>query len=127
MRNTVSDEKPVTEKKMLKPAAAKKTSLKKNAGNKTAVQPGAAEMRSGQVHSADVLIIGAGFAGLGTAIRLQQAGVKNIVILERSTDVGGALQDHFSLLQKKEKLLKKNLETSQLKLQKQSKPLMEQT
>src|SRR3990167_8712265 len=94
MRNTVSDEKPVTEKKMLKPAAAKKTSLKKNAGNKTAVQPGAAEMRSGQVHSADVLIIGAGFAGLGTAIRLQQAGVKNVVILERSTDVGGTWRDN---------------------------------
>jgi cation diffusion facilitator CzcD-associated flavoprotein CzcO len=42
----------------------------------------------------DVLIVGAGFAGLGTAIRLQQAGVKNIAILERGTEVGGTWRDN---------------------------------
>lgn len=43
---------------------------------------------------ADVLIIGAGFAGLGSAIRLRQRGVHNIVILERGTEVGGTWRDN---------------------------------
>lgn len=42
----------------------------------------------------DVMIIGAGFAGLGMAIRLQQAGIKNFVILERSDRVGGTWRDN---------------------------------
>jgi cation diffusion facilitator CzcD-associated flavoprotein CzcO len=54
---------------------------------KTVVQPAV-------VQTTDVLIIGAGFAGLGTAIRLQQSGVKNIVILERAQDVGGTWRDN---------------------------------
>ena len=33
----------------------------------------------------DTLIIGAGFAGIGTAIRLSQAGIEDFVILERAT------------------------------------------
>jgi cation diffusion facilitator CzcD-associated flavoprotein CzcO len=41
-----------------------------------------------------VLIIGAGFAGLGTAIRLRQAGIEDIVILERGADVGGTWRDN---------------------------------
>ena len=44
--------------------------------------------------SATVLIVGAGFAGLGTAIRLQQAGIRDIVILERAADVGGTWRDN---------------------------------
>ena len=47
---------------------------------------------SDSVH--DVLIIGAGFAGLGTAIRLQQSGVEDIAILERSDRVGGTWRDN---------------------------------
>lgn len=42
----------------------------------------------------DVLIIGAGFAGIGAAIRLQQSGVKNVVILEREASVGGTWRDN---------------------------------
>ncbi len=42
----------------------------------------------------DVLIVGAGFAGLGTAIRLQQAGIRDIVILERGSEVGGTWRDN---------------------------------
>ena len=38
---------------------------------------------------ADVAIIGSGFAGLGTAIRLKQAGQEDFVVLERGSDVGG--------------------------------------
>jgi cation diffusion facilitator CzcD-associated flavoprotein CzcO len=41
-----------------------------------------------------VLIVGAGFAGLGAAIRLRQAGVDDIVILERADDVGGTWRDN---------------------------------
>lgn len=41
-----------------------------------------------------VLIIGAGFAGIGTAIRLLQQGIDDFLILERSTDVGGTWRDN---------------------------------
>jgi cation diffusion facilitator CzcD-associated flavoprotein CzcO len=37
----------------------------------------------------DVAIVGAGFGGLGAAIRLKQAGFDDLVVLERSSDVGG--------------------------------------
>lgn len=42
----------------------------------------------------EVLIIGAGFGGLGVAIRLQQAGINDVVILERANDVGGTWRDN---------------------------------
>lgn len=41
-----------------------------------------------------VLIIGAGFAGLGAAIRLRQAGITDVVILERAGRVGGTWRDN---------------------------------
>jgi cation diffusion facilitator CzcD-associated flavoprotein CzcO len=37
----------------------------------------------------DVVIAGAGFSGLGMAIRLQQEGKRDFVVLEQSDDVGG--------------------------------------
>jgi cation diffusion facilitator CzcD-associated flavoprotein CzcO len=40
-------------------------------------------------HVHEVAIVGAGFGGLGMAIRLKQAGVDDFVLLERSGDVGG--------------------------------------
>ncbi|MDQ2797613.1 MAG: NAD(P)/FAD-dependent oxidoreductase [Actinomycetota bacterium] len=40
------------------------------------------------------LIIGAGFTGLGTAIKLLEAGVDDFVILERSDRVGGTWRDN---------------------------------
>ncbi len=42
----------------------------------------------------DTLIIGAGFAGLGSAIRLKQSGISHIAILERGTAVGGTWRDN---------------------------------
>jgi cation diffusion facilitator CzcD-associated flavoprotein CzcO len=36
-----------------------------------------------------VAILGAGFAGLGMAIKLKQAGIEDFVVLERDSDVGG--------------------------------------
>jgi cation diffusion facilitator CzcD-associated flavoprotein CzcO len=44
--------------------------------------------------TASVLIIGAGFAGLGTAIRLLQSGIDDFVILERDDRVGGTWRDN---------------------------------
>src|SRR3954469_7809074 len=42
----------------------------------------------------DVVIVGAGFAGLGMAIRLKEAGVEDYVVLERGAKVGGTW--HFN-------------------------------
>lgn len=41
-----------------------------------------------------ILVIGAGFAGLGAAIKLTQAGHTDLVILERALDVGGTWRDN---------------------------------
>jgi cation diffusion facilitator CzcD-associated flavoprotein CzcO len=41
-----------------------------------------------------IAIIGAGFAGLGVAIRLRQAGIDDFEILERSHDLGGTWRDN---------------------------------
>ena len=38
----------------------------------------------------DVAIVGAGFAGLGTAIELKRAGIQNFVIFEGEDGVGGS-------------------------------------
>ncbi|HYV17034.1 MAG TPA: NAD(P)/FAD-dependent oxidoreductase [Conexibacter sp.] len=40
----------------------------------------------------DVAIVGSGFAGLGIAIKLKQAGRDDFVVLERADDVGGTWQ-----------------------------------
>jgi cation diffusion facilitator CzcD-associated flavoprotein CzcO len=42
----------------------------------------------------EIAIIGAGFGGLGTAIRLRQRGVADFVIFERAGDVGGTWRDN---------------------------------
>jgi cation diffusion facilitator CzcD-associated flavoprotein CzcO len=41
-----------------------------------------------------IAIIGAGFAGIGTAIRLKKAGIHSFVIFERADDVGGTWRDN---------------------------------
>ena len=43
---------------------------------------------------ARVAIIGAGFGGLGTAIRLMQEGIDDFVLLERADEVGGTWRDN---------------------------------
>ena len=40
------------------------------------------------------LIVGTGFAGLGTAVRLRQRGDEDFVVLERAGDVGGTWRDN---------------------------------
>lgn len=43
----------------------------------------------------DQAIIGAGFAGIGAAIRLQQAGRHNYIIFEKAGEVGGTWRDNI--------------------------------
>jgi cation diffusion facilitator CzcD-associated flavoprotein CzcO len=42
-----------------------------------------------EAHVHEVVIVGAGFGGLGMAIRLKQEGIEDFVLLERGDDVGG--------------------------------------
>src|SRR5919202_1745978 len=46
-------------------------------------------MMSTQPEHYKVAVVGAGFAGLGIAIRLKQEGVEDFVVLERNDEVGG--------------------------------------
>ncbi|WP_084721619.1 flavin-containing monooxygenase [Rhodococcus marinonascens] len=46
------------------------------------------------VRHVDTLIIGSGFAGLGAAIKLTQAGKTDFLVLERGSDVGGTWRDN---------------------------------
>ncbi|MFO0637977.1 MAG: NAD(P)/FAD-dependent oxidoreductase [Polyangiaceae bacterium] len=46
----------------------------------------------GRVH--DVVIVGTGFAGVGMAIKLQEAGIRDFVLLERANAVGGTWRDN---------------------------------
>lgn len=42
----------------------------------------------------DVLIIGAGFSGLGMGIKLREAGMQSFLILEKSSEIGGTWWDN---------------------------------
>ena len=42
----------------------------------------------------DVLVVGAGFSGLGALIRLKEAGFEDITVIERGHDVGGTWRDN---------------------------------
>jgi cation diffusion facilitator CzcD-associated flavoprotein CzcO len=54
----------------------------------------AAQGRNGNAptESVRIAIVGGGFAGLGLAIRLKEAGIEDFVVLERADDVGGTWQ-----------------------------------
>jgi cation diffusion facilitator CzcD-associated flavoprotein CzcO len=45
-------------------------------------------------HTYDTLIVGAGFTGIGAAIKLTRADIDDIVILERGDRVGGTWRDN---------------------------------
>ena len=47
-----------------------------------------------QINTVDVLVVGAGFSGLGAAIRLSKEGFDDLVVLERGSDVGGTWRDN---------------------------------
>ncbi|NAZ83370.1 FAD-dependent oxidoreductase [Kineococcus sp. R8] len=42
----------------------------------------------------DVVVVGAGFAGIGTAVRLARRGRESYVVLERGADLGGTWRDN---------------------------------
>src|SRR3954470_18060283 len=46
------------------------------------------------MHVYETLIVGTGFTGIGAAIKLTQAGVDDIVIVERDDRVGGTWRDN---------------------------------
>ena len=46
----------------------------------------------GASQRARIVIVGSGFAGLGLAIRLKEAGIEDFVVLERADEVGGTWQ-----------------------------------
>ena len=54
----------------------------------------AASPTSSPAREVTFLIIGAGFAGLGAAIRLRQEGYSDLIVLERADDVGGTWRDN---------------------------------
>ena len=87
--------KATAKKAVAKKATAKKASTtataKKATTGKAAPKKAAAKR---QAKPASALIVGAGFAGLGMAIRLKQAGVNDFVILERGDRVGGTWRDN---------------------------------
>jgi len=41
-----------------------------------------------------VVVIGAGFGGIGMAIALKQAGIEDFVVVDRSDDLGGTWRDN---------------------------------
>jgi cation diffusion facilitator CzcD-associated flavoprotein CzcO len=58
----------------------------------TATQPDLAD--AGLPAHSNIAIVGTGFSGLGTAIRLARAGRRDFVVLERGDDVGGTWRDN---------------------------------
>ncbi len=45
-------------------------------------------------HDVEIAIVGAGFSGLGAAIKLAQRGIDDYVILDRGSDFGGTWRDN---------------------------------
>ena len=54
------------------------------------------EPEIGAVNKPDlpIAIVGAGFAGIGTAIRLKKAGIESFTIFERAGEIGGTWRDN---------------------------------
>lgn len=63
------------------------------AGPAPDASPGTEDGRSGRTHW-DVVIVGAGFAGLGMAVELKRAGREDFVVLEKADDVGGTWREN---------------------------------
>lgn len=47
-----------------------------------------------KMRNVQIAIIGSGFGGIGTAIRLKQEGIEDFIIFERADDVGGVWRDN---------------------------------
>jgi cation diffusion facilitator CzcD-associated flavoprotein CzcO len=66
----------------------------KSTPRKAAAESATAASASTPNNTYDTLIVGAGFGGLGSAIKLKEAGLSNFVVLERAADVGGTWRDN---------------------------------
>jgi cation diffusion facilitator CzcD-associated flavoprotein CzcO len=51
-------------------------------------------MRSAELPDQEVIVVGAGFAGIGAGIELKRAGIEDFVLLERACDIGGTWRDN---------------------------------
>src|SRR4030088_1220447 len=51
-------------------------------------------MNTSSVPHNHIAIIGTGFGGIATAVRLRKAGVDDLVLLDRASDVGGVWRDN---------------------------------
>jgi cation diffusion facilitator CzcD-associated flavoprotein CzcO len=60
----------------------------------TATTPPAVTASAATTEDHEVVIVGSGFAGLGIAVQLREAGVTDLVLLERGDDVGGTWRDN---------------------------------
>jgi cation diffusion facilitator CzcD-associated flavoprotein CzcO len=75
------------------------TAQEKKAGAKAATTPARKKpaeraKKPAAVQTVQVLVVGAGCAGLGAAIRLKQQGINDFVVLEKAGEVGGAWRDN---------------------------------
>jgi cation diffusion facilitator CzcD-associated flavoprotein CzcO len=62
--------------------------------NKKAEATMASHRANDPLADVEVVIVGAGFAGIGLGIQLKQQGLESFVILERAGDVGGSWRDN---------------------------------
>lgn len=49
---------------------------------------------TGPVRHVRVVVVGAGFSGIGAAIRLRQAGVRDVLVLEKGSQLGGTWREN---------------------------------
>ncbi|MCO1403192.1 NAD(P)-binding protein [Burkholderia multivorans] len=42
----------------------------------------------------DIIVLGAGFSGIGLGVKLLEAGKRNFAILEQADDIGGTWRDN---------------------------------
>jgi cation diffusion facilitator CzcD-associated flavoprotein CzcO len=59
-----------------------------------AALPGESSNGEGPISHVRIAIVGAGFSGLGMAIRLKQRGQRDFVVIEKAADVGGTWRDN---------------------------------
>src|SRR3954453_5057365 len=68
-------------------------SRRDNVTRATQMSPGQSQTNRLPQHT-EIAIVGSGFSGLGAAVRLDEAGHENFIVLERGNDVGGTWRDN---------------------------------
>src|ERR1700728_3431996 len=63
-------------------------------GRRVTAVPVAASTPQAKGASPRIVIMGAGFSGIGAAIRLLQSGQEDFIVLERATQIGGTWRDN---------------------------------